>query len=56
MSHSEICPICVGLGKLPDPDINKAGCWVNCHGCGGCGWIVIYDGAVPMPEIWDNKE
>lgn len=38
MTHSEICPVCSGKGKLEDK---------ICHGCEGKGWIVI-----PCNELW----
>jgi DnaJ-class molecular chaperone len=34
--HSEICPVCMGKGKIKD-GVEE----VPCHGCSGKGWIVV---------------
>jgi hypothetical protein len=33
--HAEKCPICEGVGMLHD---------IECHGCGGKGWVEVSDG------------
>lgn len=43
MSEPKICPVCRGSGKL-NPDVSgstTAITWVNCHGCGGQGWVIV---------------
>jgi len=35
MAHAQICPVCMGKGKLPNGDI--------CNGCFGKGWIEVSD-------------
>lgn len=36
------CPVCVGSGKVTDPDTaNTTNPWPKtCHGCAGKGWVV----------------
>lgn len=53
MAHAERCPICNGQGKIRkdsvldwEPNPNRAWEMMPCHGCGGVGWITVYD------EIW----
>lgn len=52
MSHSEICPVCGGAGKIKtylDPlgfgysTSGKTYTEKICHGCQGKGWITIED-------------
>lgn len=52
MSHSEICPVCGGAGKIRtylDPlgfgysTSGKTYTEKTCHGCQGKGWITIED-------------
>jgi len=44
--HAEICPVCGGRGTVP-PDLQygstSVGIEQTCHGCGGCGWVVVPD-------------
>ena len=42
MSHSEICPVCKGKGKLKDPE-NIEHSDIPCHGCQGLGWVTLQD-------------
>jgi hypothetical protein len=35
MAHAQICPVCMGKGKLPNGDI--------CNGCFGRGWVEVSD-------------
>lgn len=43
MSHSEICPVCGGSGKLPADTKTTSASEKQCHGCGGLGWITVKD-------------
>lgn len=43
MSHAEICPICHGKGKIPNPENVTAPTEITCHGCNGRGWVEISD-------------
>jgi hypothetical protein len=44
--HAEICPICLGKGKIQQAD-DEAYCTainiVVCHGCWGRGWVEVSD-------------
>lgn len=33
------CPVCSGNGKLMSYGYTDP--WVQCHGCGGKGWVVV---------------
>jgi len=49
--HSEICPICLGSGKIAC----ECGSGTKvCHGCGGKGWVEVSDGYTPYiwPYTW----
>jgi len=66
--HSEICPICKGLGRIP---VNYPS-WIPsketkvCHGCDGLGWIEVRDNyqypyiwpyiTLPQPYKWEISE
>lgn len=44
MSHSEVCPTCMGRGKVKSPSsVTSVDCMITCHGCGGKGWVEIGD-------------
>jgi DnaJ-class molecular chaperone len=50
MSHSEVCPVCKGLGKVFDATIPNYGITTSniynqatCHGCNGKGWVQVED-------------
>ena len=36
------CPVCEGRGTIKNPDSTTT-TEVPCHGCGGRGWVVVYD-------------
>ena len=36
------CPVCEGRGTIRNPDPTTAE-EISCHGCGGKGWVVVYD-------------
>jgi len=38
-----LCPVCSGVGKLPDgyPGNSTAPIEKTCHGCGGLGWVSV---------------
>ena len=41
--HSELCPVCNGKGRVPNPDDVTAPSEVICNGCGGLGYILVPD-------------
>ena len=46
MSHAEICPVCKGTGKVPDPNKYNSTALkdlVPCHGCNGLGWVTVWE-------------
>ena len=46
MSHAETCPVCHGSGKYtPQNDGMSTAVPMpqTCHGCGGKGWVELYD-------------
>lgn len=47
MSHSELCPVCNGEGKIEKPigygDTAVGTEETVCHGCMGNGWITVKD-------------
>ena len=53
--HSEICPICNGKGKIPNPENVTAPTKITCYGCGGLGWIPVQDDYYPYyPPIFPD--
>lgn len=46
MSHSELCPVCKGSGKIikdnPSTTSNIPSTEI-CHGCNGLGWVTVQD-------------
>ena len=63
MSHSEICPVCGGAGKIKtylDPlgfgylTSGKTYTEKTCHGCQGKGWITIEDKQW-QPNYYDSN-
>ena len=44
-----ICPICNGTGKITKTTAGTAGGTfaVDCHGCGGRGWVEVADDPEP---------
>jgi len=48
MSHTEICPICGGSGKIEQPECTAP--VRPCHGCSGRGWVEIWQ--VEHPLAW----
>ena len=56
MAHAERCPICYGKGKVEKEEskrnyMGQIPEFVNCHGCGGRGWVEVSDPFIPWPEI-----
>lgn len=51
MSKATICPVCHGTGKVTKTTVGTAGGTfeVDCHGCGGRGWVEVSDD--PMPYV-----
>ena len=54
MNHAEICPVCKGDGVVTITSTSidyyhttTTGTYV-CHGCGGCGWVVVPDDYIPI--------
>ena len=46
-NHAEVCPVCMGKGKVPAKDDFTTSAWEKiCHGCLGKGWVVV-----PDPEL-----
>lgn len=45
--HCEICPICKGKGKIPNPQNVTAPTEITCYGCDGKGWIPVPDNYYP---------
>lgn len=47
MSHSEICPVCNGAGKIRQylDYVCTTNCYseTTCHGCLGKGWVTVED-------------
>lgn len=43
MAHAQVCPVCNRTGKYEEK---------TCHGCGGKGWVMIWD---ERPVIFDPK-
>jgi DnaJ-class molecular chaperone len=44
MSHAEICPVCLGKGKVQEDNPSGTNIIYNtCHGCGGQGWVTVKD-------------
>lgn len=46
MSKAQICPICMGKGKIMDYQgqyVAVSDKYIICHGCGGKGWVTIRD-------------
>jgi len=51
MAHAEKCPVCGGIGVriVPSPVvegkliISYVDTTINCHGCGGLGWVTVQD-------------
>lgn len=44
MSHAELCPVCMGIGKISTGIQSTGGEIKNvCHGCYGKGWVVVSD-------------
>ena len=47
-----LCPVCQGSGKWAVPpygdSTDAAPRMVACHGCGGCGWVVVPDERQPL--------
>lgn len=54
MSHSEICPVCKGTGKIREYNSSFSPFGFNynsgfnfaekvCHGCQGKGWVTVTD-------------
>ena len=56
MTHSEICPVCSGKGKLDDIKITSG--FKTCHGCWGSGWVEVQDQSriVCQPFLVDDKK
>jgi len=55
--HSEICPICLGSGKIAC----ECGSGTKvCHGCNGRGWVEVSDSYWypynPYPYIWPSTD
>lgn len=49
MNKAVTCPVCFGTGKITKTTAGTAGGTfeVDCHGCGGKGWVEVADD--PMP-------
>ena len=47
MNHGEKCPVCQGIGRLPNDGKTSDATDKVCHGCFGLGWIVIEDKMFP---------
>jgi len=49
MSKAVTCPVCNGTGKVTKQTVGTMGGTfeVDCHGCGGKGWVEVADD--PMP-------
>lgn len=43
MAHAERCPCCYGKGTLPPDTKTTDASEKACHGCGGSGWVTVYD-------------
>jgi len=52
MAHAEVCPICHGKGKIPNPENVTAPVEITCHGCGGKGWVPVSDDSYPYPYTY----
>jgi len=53
MAHAEKCPVCGGTGKVKDNNYGSKtdGNDVECHGCGGKGWVEVSDSYYPLGMI-----
>jgi DnaJ-class molecular chaperone len=40
MAHAQLCPVCGGRGSFKKLDAEGE---IKCHGCGGAGWITVFD-------------
>ncbi len=57
MAHAEVCPVCWGTGKarrFGATDLTEE--WVNCHGCGGKGWVEVSDNSPHYPRPYPQPE
>lgn len=52
MAHAEICPICLGEGKIRPEGIWSEDCKITCHGCGGKGWVEVGN----SDSIWTQND
>jgi len=52
---AELCPVCMGRSKVRHlPDRNSTSLAPNektCHGCGGQGWVYVYEEQYHIPNI-----
>lgn len=56
MSKAVTCPVCNGTGKITKTTVGVAGGTfeVDCHGCGGKGWVEVAEGIYPMYPYYIN--
>ena len=54
MCQAQKCPVCYGSGSVLRGDpygMSTTGpVYQACHGCGGCGWVVVHCINDPKPE------
>lgn len=48
MARAVLCPVCEGSGHAQPPDYFTD--MVDCHGCGGKGWVQVDD--TPPRPYW----
>lgn len=52
MTHAERCPVCERSGEYCPPHQRDP---ATCHGCGGKGWVTVYDSG-PQPHPNDGTK
>jgi hypothetical protein len=50
---AELCPVCLGKGKIGSGTYGEE---KTCHGCGGCGWVSVPEDHPFIPYVEDKEE
>jgi len=57
MSHTEMCPVCQGTGRVQENGLSGTEIIeVDCHGCNGRGWVVVDDNMTYAYRYYNPKE